>query len=54
VNTIKLIYVVLLAICLPVSAVSAGEQRVIAFAQDTMTNDFRKAQVMRMRKVRRH
>lgn len=47
-NTIKLIWVALLAICLPLSA-AAGEQRVIAFAQDTMTNDFRKAQVNEVR-----
>jgi len=47
-KTIKLVFLMLLAICLPLSAAGA-EKRVIAFAQDTMTNDFRKAQVYEVR-----
>lgn len=47
-NMVKLIYIVLLALCLPLNA-TAAEKRVIAFAQDTMANDFRKAQVEEVR-----
>ncbi|HCI14670.1 MAG: LacI family transcriptional regulator [Gallionellales bacterium GWA2_60_142] len=47
-KAIKLICVVLLAFCLPLSA-AAADKRVIAFAQDTMANDFRKAQVYEVR-----
>lgn len=53
-KTIKLICMVLLALCLPLSA-AAVDTRVIAFAQDTMANDFRKAQVYEVRdEVARH
>ena len=48
-NTIKLMCLALLAICLPLSAAGAADKRVIAFAQDTMANDFRKAQVYEVR-----
>lgn len=44
----KLVFLMLLAVSLPLSAVGA-EKRIIAFAQDTMTNDFRKAQVNEVR-----
>jgi ribose transport system substrate-binding protein len=47
-KTIKLICVALVALCLSLSAVAA-DKRVIAFAQDTMANDFRKAQVYEVR-----
>ena len=53
-KTIKLICMALLALCLPLSA-AAVDTRVIAFAQDTMANDFRKAQVYEVRdEVARH
>lgn len=48
-NTIKMMCLALLAICLPLSAASAADKRVIAFAQDTMANDFRRAQVYEVR-----
>lgn len=48
-NAIKSILIAVLAICLPLSAVAAGEKKVIAFAQDTLSNDFRKAQVNEVR-----
>ena len=48
-NAIKLMWLALAAICLPLSAVAGGDKRVIAFAQDTMANDFRKAQVYEVR-----
>lgn len=44
----KLLCLALAAICLPLPAAAAG-QRVIAFAQDTLANDFRKAQVEEVR-----
>ncbi len=47
-SALKLFYLMLLAFCLPLSAV-AGSAKVIAFAQDTMANDFRKAQVYEVR-----
>jgi ribose transport system substrate-binding protein len=40
---------VLLIISLPLSAQAEGEKKVIAFAQDIMANDFRKAQVYEVR-----
>jgi len=48
-NRINLIWVALLAICLPLAAAAGEAKKVIAFAQDTMTNDFRKAQVNEVR-----
>jgi len=46
---INMMWVVLLAAMLPLTAAWAGEKRLIAFAQDTMSNDFRKAQVNEVR-----
>ncbi|ADL55565.1 substrate-binding domain-containing protein [Gallionella capsiferriformans] len=45
-NTIRMLRVLLLAFCLPAVA---AENKVIAFAQDTMANDFRRAQVYEVR-----
>lgn len=45
----KLISIMLLVFFLPHSEASAAGKRVIAFAQDTMANDFRKAQVNEVR-----
>lgn len=42
---LRYILIVLLAICLPMSAGAAEGKKIIAFAQDTMANDFRRAQV---------
>ena len=47
-RTIRLVCMALVVLWLPLSA-AAGEKRVIAFAQDTMANDFRKAQVYEVR-----
>ncbi|HEY0665760.1 MAG TPA: substrate-binding domain-containing protein [Gallionella sp.] len=50
----KLIGMALIAAFLPLTC-TAADQRVIAFAQDTMANDFRKAQVEEVRsEVARH
>lgn len=48
-NTFKMLWVVFLALCLPLSAGAAETKRTIAFAQDTMSNDFRRAQVNEVR-----
>jgi ribose transport system substrate-binding protein len=40
---------VFLTLCLPLSAGAAETKKIIAFAQDTMSNDFRKAQVNEVR-----
>lgn len=45
---LKLLTVFFLACCLPLAA-QAGATKVIAFAQDNMANDFRKAQVFDVR-----
>ncbi len=51
-NTIRMIWVLMLSVCIQVQA---SENKVIAFAQDTMANDFRKAQVYEVRdEVARH
>ena len=47
-SAIKLFCLMVLAFCLPLPAMAAGT-KVIAFAQDTMANDFRKAQVYEVR-----
>jgi len=47
-NIFKLLFFTLVAISLPLSS-EAAEKRVIAFAQDTMANDFRRAQVEEVR-----
>lgn len=44
---IRLVALLVFAVWLPVAA--AGEKRVIAFAQDTLSNDFRRAQVEEVR-----
>lgn len=44
-NMLRFIWIALLAICLPMTAAAAEGKKVIAFAQDTMANDFRRAQV---------
>ncbi|MBI5007285.1 MAG: substrate-binding domain-containing protein [Nitrosomonadales bacterium] len=44
-NMLRYIWIVLLAVCLPMTAAAAEGKKVIAFAQDTMANDFRRAQV---------
>ena len=46
---VKYFYIILFALSLPLSAASADNKKVIAFAQDTMANDFRKAQVHEVR-----
>lgn len=48
-NTVKLMWLMSFVICLPLSAAADTDKRVIAFAQDTMANDFRKAQVYEVR-----
>ena len=45
----RYIFLVLILISSPVLAASDSSRRVIAFAQDTMSNDFRKAQVFEVR-----
>lgn len=46
---VKYFYIILFVLSLPLSAASADNKKVIAFAQDTMANDFRKAQVHEVR-----
>ncbi|MFA6016206.1 MAG: substrate-binding domain-containing protein [Gallionellaceae bacterium] len=48
-NTFKMLGMVFLTLCLPLSAGAAETKKIIAFAQDTMSNDFRKAQVNEVR-----
>jgi len=45
----KYFYLILFALSLPLSVASAENKKVIAYAQDTMANDFRKAQVYEVR-----
>lgn len=48
-KTFKMLFLMVFACCLSLSAVAGEGKRVIAFAQDTMANDFRKAQVFEVR-----
>jgi ribose transport system substrate-binding protein len=45
----KYFYLILFILSVPLSVASADNKKVIAFAQDTMANDFRKAQVYEVR-----
>ena len=46
---IRLLFVCAVAFCLPFAAGAADGKKVIAFAQDNMANDFRRAQVFEVR-----
>lgn len=48
-NIFKLTFLALLTFSLPLAEAAAEQPRVIAFAQDTMANDFRKAQIEEVR-----
>ena len=45
----RYLFLILLTLSSPPLAASADNKKVIAFAQDTMANDFRKAQVFEVR-----